>query len=66
MYSPKISEDLVPRLYCIAKAGKMPMTRLVDGILRNALANMKTPNGTATGCSILNVRESEPQKQAVA
>ena len=37
MYSPKIAEDLVPKLYRMAKANGLPMTRVVDGILREAL-----------------------------
>ena len=37
MYSPKISEDLIPQLYRMAKARKMPMTRLVSVIIRHAL-----------------------------
>ncbi len=38
VYSPKISGDLVPALYHLAKARKIPMTRLVDGMIREALA----------------------------
>lgn len=37
MYSPRIAEDLIPALYRIAKAREMPMTRLVDEILRKEL-----------------------------
>jgi hypothetical protein len=37
VYSPKIAEDLVPKLYRLAKAHGVPMTRVVDGILREAL-----------------------------
>lgn len=37
MYSPRIAEDLIPRLYQAAKAKKMPMTQVVDEILRQAL-----------------------------
>jgi hypothetical protein len=37
MYSPKIAEDLVPVLYHLAKRKKMPMTRLVNAIIRNTL-----------------------------
>ena len=39
MYSPKISEELVPVLYRLARDRRMPMTRLVNGILREALAS---------------------------
>ena len=37
MYSPKISESLIPLLYQLAKERKMPMTRLVDEILKTYL-----------------------------
>ncbi len=33
MYSPKIREELIPILYKIAAAKKIPMTRLVDQIV---------------------------------
>ena len=42
MYSPKISEDLIPELYRLRKKRNMPMTQLVDQIIRNALA-LNTP-----------------------
>ena len=35
MYSPKISEDLIPELYKISKDIKKPMTKVVDEILRS-------------------------------
>ena len=34
MYSPKIEEDLIPRLYRLALAKKVPMTKLVNRILK--------------------------------
>jgi len=37
MYSPKIDEELIPRLYRLRKLRKMPMTRLVNNILRTVL-----------------------------
>ena len=37
MYSPKIAEELIPALYREAKARRVPMTRLVDRLLREAL-----------------------------
>jgi hypothetical protein len=37
MYSPKISEDLIPLLFRLAKREAKPMTRLVDDILRKYL-----------------------------
>ena len=65
MYSPKISEDLIPHLYALARSRKMPMTRLVSGIIRKALANNNLPDGSAAaGNPCLYVRESEPQEAA--
>jgi len=37
MYSPKIKEDLVTKLYQKAKVEGVPMTKLVDQIIRDAL-----------------------------
>ena len=37
MYSPKIEEDLVTKLYQKAKVEGVPMTKLVDQIIRDAL-----------------------------
>ena len=37
MYSPRISGDLIPRLYQAAKAKRIPMTTLVNRILEKAL-----------------------------
>ncbi len=37
MYSPKIREDLIPRLYRIAKQAGMPMTRWVNRLIETAL-----------------------------
>ena len=41
MYSPKISEELIPLLYRLAKAKAMPMTRLVNGLLSAALDSQR-------------------------
>jgi len=43
MYSPKIAEELVHVLYFVAKDRKMPMTRLVNAIIREALASNNLP-----------------------
>jgi len=34
MYSPKISENLIPELYRISKEIEKPMTKVVDEILK--------------------------------
>jgi hypothetical protein len=41
MYSPQIREDLIPPLYRLAKARRVPMTRLVSAILAAALAKVQ-------------------------
>ena len=41
MYSPRIREDLIPPLYRLAKARRVPMTRLVSAILAAALAEVQ-------------------------
>ena len=50
MYSPKISEELVPVLYRLARDRRMPMTRLVNGLLREALASDQLPQDKPTPC----------------
>lgn len=37
MYNPRIDEELIPRLYIVAKQLKKPMTTLVNEILADAL-----------------------------
>ena len=37
MYSPKIREDLIPKIYKAAKARKIKMTTLVNQILEKAI-----------------------------
>ena len=41
MYSPKISEDLIPNLYKIAKAKKVSMTKLVNDIVSDAIREVR-------------------------
>lgn len=67
MYSPKISEDLVAQLYRLAKDRRMPMTRLIDGIIRRALSANDLPGGKSeTGVlSVSFPAESQP-RNAVA
>lgn len=38
VYSPKISDELIPVLYRAARARRVPMTRLVDRLIVKALA----------------------------
>jgi hypothetical protein len=41
MYSPKIKDELIPKIYEIAKARGMRMTTLVNEILGKALNGME-------------------------
>ena len=40
MYSPKIRDDLIPKIYQLGKATKKPMTQVVDTILRTYLGKL--------------------------
>ena len=51
MYSPRIDEELIPRLYVIAKKLKKPMTTLVNEMVSDALVQHEDQliaNGKAT------------------
>ena len=41
MYQPKIRDDLIPRLYRLAKALNIPMTRLVNHILEHGIVRVE-------------------------
>jgi hypothetical protein len=41
MYQPKIRDDLIPRLYRLAKALNIPMTRLVNHILEHGIVGFQ-------------------------
>ena len=41
MYSPKIEEELIPQLYKMAKAEKMPMTKIVNRLVREKITEYK-------------------------
>jgi len=45
MYSPKISQDLIPELYCISRDLKQPMTKIVDEIIRSYISIYKEHDG---------------------
>lgn len=45
MYSPKIKEDLITKLYQKAKVEGVPMTKLVDQILRDGLRRRRNKEG---------------------
>lgn len=58
MYSPKIDEELIPRLYRLGKLKKVPMTRLVNEILQRGLLEMEEKQG-GDGVSMLD-RQEQP------
>ena len=51
MYSPKIREDLIPKIYRAAKSAKVAMTKWVNQVIERALAengevnDLETKNG---------------------
>jgi hypothetical protein len=49
MYSPKISEVLVPHLFHMAKSEGLPMTTLVDRILSKEIQKWKKKGGAEYG-----------------
>jgi len=63
MYSPKIADNLVHALYFVAKDRKIPMTRLVNAIIREALASNNLPKaGTVIqNCGVRSIPHAEPQ-----
>ena len=48
MYSPKIDESLIPILYRLGKARRMPMTRLVNELIAKALETEQLPDEIRT------------------
>ncbi len=41
MYSPKIDPELIGKLYHVAKAQGVPMTKLTNNLLRESLSRME-------------------------
>ena len=62
MYSPKIDEELIPRLYRIARARGVPMTVLVNRILRRSLAYLEKSEAMKNQ---LRLRISEKEGEVV-
>ncbi len=48
MYSPKVREDLIPRIYRAAKTAGVPMTRWVNHAVETALATHSQLGGEAS------------------
>jgi hypothetical protein len=60
LYSPRLSNDVVRALYNEGQRRRMPMTKLADLLLREAL-------GTGMQLTVLpDIRPSDPSGQAVA
>lgn len=45
MYSPKINEKLIPRLYRLRRLKKIPMTRLVNQMISAVLPELEKEEG---------------------
>jgi hypothetical protein len=48
MYSPKIRENLIPKIYQAAKKADVPMTVWVNEAIEEALSNRKEDEGQET------------------
>lgn len=61
MYSPRIDEALIPPLYRLAKARRVPMTRLVSEILQEALGSIdgEQPQADHNGAGTVKGGESD-------
>lgn len=62
MYSPRINDEYIPILYRKAKARKIPMTRLVNEIIKNALTE-PLPLMVCSNC--LSVLETDDNQKVV-
>ena len=56
MYQPKIREDLIPRLYRLARARGIPMTALVSELVEAALQRIEE-DAIAEGVSELPAKD---------
>ena len=60
MYSPKIHNNLIPRIYQVAKRAKMPMTRWVKQILERALEDQEASTDNTIARQQVTDREMPP------
>lgn len=56
MYSPKVSEDLVPRLYKLAKGQGRPMTKILDGLIRDKLIEKVSDKQIVPKSTLLQIK----------
>lgn len=54
MYSPKIREDLVPRIYRAAKVAKLPMTTWINRVVEQSLSEAASPETTKPERTVMN------------
>ena len=64
MYSPKITEELIPILYQLARARRVPMTKLVDRIIREALVHEDRPSAAPEAMTASSAPAEQPQPVA--
>lgn len=62
MYSPKISEDLIHRLHVLARRQGIPMTVLVDRMLKEAL-DRDEPKFEAVEDKVVPFTQQDRQRQ---
>ena len=41
LYQPKIADEHIRKLYCLAKALNLPMTRLINRLLEHGIARLE-------------------------
>jgi hypothetical protein len=56
MYSPKIREHLIPKIYRAAKKADVPMTVWINEAIEEALSNRQEDEGEGTKKTILKRR----------
>ena len=62
MYSPKIDENLILRLYRVARARGVPMTVLVNKILKRSLAYLEKREAMKKQLKLPFKEEKEEEK----
>jgi len=64
LYSPKITEELIPILYQLARTRGVPMTKLVDRIIREALLQEERPPAAPGTMTASPAPAEQPQPTA--
>lgn len=65
LYSPRLSDDVVRALYREGQRRRMPMTRLADELLRQALGSCATAD-PATRPELHVLEEPDPSERGAA